>query len=224
MIGKNIKNFRIKMNMTQDILAEKLKVTRQAVSNWENNKSEPDLNLLQNIAIVFGISVEELICGNQIVQIISVSKETLPNVRFVGKRYNANESFVTKWKEWEENDWFMILRGTKNVFCNFYVGAKRIVNGTLEYWIGMFLLPNTEIPKGFDYIDISEVNLASLSLCGKAYKLTSFETHNLCLDELVRNEMTRFEDHWCFECFGDKAIEHIGTEKIITIDYKISIL
>ena len=39
MIGKNIKQFRNEKNMTQDQLAEKLSVTRQAVSNWENGGS-----------------------------------------------------------------------------------------------------------------------------------------------------------------------------------------
>jgi len=61
-------------------------------------------------------------------------------------------------------------------------------------------------------------------LYGKAYKLTSFETHNLCLKELCKTGMIRYEDHWCFECFDNKNAKQIGTEIIIKMDYKISIL
>ena len=39
MVGKNIKRCRIERGMTQDMLAEKLSVTRQAVSNWERGVS-----------------------------------------------------------------------------------------------------------------------------------------------------------------------------------------
>ena len=38
-IGKNISKFRKEQEMTQDQLAERLHVTRQAVSNWENGVS-----------------------------------------------------------------------------------------------------------------------------------------------------------------------------------------
>lgn len=224
MIGENIKKLRIERKMTQDVLAEKLNVTRQALSKWENNNAEPDLKMLQDIASVLGVTTDDLISGSHMVRIDSVSNETLPDVRLVGKRYRADESFSLKWKEWKENDWFSTLADPKSLYSSSYVGAKHIVNGALEYWIGMICLPNTNVPKGFEYIDIDEVNLAVFHLQGKAYKLTSFDTHNSCLDELNKNGMTRFEDHWCFECFDDKSINDIGTEKMASMVYKISIL
>lgn len=61
MIGKNIKQFRNEKNMTQDQLAEKLSVTRQAVSNWENGKTQPDVETLGNIAQVLEVTLEDLI-------------------------------------------------------------------------------------------------------------------------------------------------------------------
>ena len=224
MIGENIKKLRIKANLTQDMIAEKLNVTRQALSKWENNKAEPDINMLQNIAIILGVTTEDLISGSHMVQINSVSNEKLPDVRLVGKRYRADESFSLKWKEWKENDWFSTLANPESLYSSSYVGAKHIVNGALEYWIGMLCLPNTNIPKGFEYIDIGDINLAVFELQGKAYKLTSFDTHNRCLDELNKNGMTRLEDHWCFEYFDDKSIDDIGTEKMAAMIYKVSIL
>lgn len=52
---------------------------------------------------------------------------------------------------------------------------------------------------------------------------TSFETHNLCLDELAKHDMTRYEDHWCFECFKAEQCSALDAEKVVTMDYKISI-
>ncbi|HIZ06828.1 MAG TPA: helix-turn-helix domain-containing protein [Candidatus Eubacterium avistercoris] len=65
-ISKNIKKFRKESEMTQQELAEKLNVTRQAVSNWENGKTQPDIDMLQNIAGELQITIEELIYGQKI--------------------------------------------------------------------------------------------------------------------------------------------------------------
>lgn len=48
-VGENIKKTRNKIGITQEELAEKINVTRQAVSNWENGKTEPILKLLQKL-------------------------------------------------------------------------------------------------------------------------------------------------------------------------------
>ena len=64
-IGKNIKNLRMQKDITQEQLAERLHVTRQAVSNWENGKTQPDVETLSMLAECFEISVEELIYGKK---------------------------------------------------------------------------------------------------------------------------------------------------------------
>ena len=61
MIGKNIKRFRTEKKWTQEELALKLNVTRQAVSNWENEKTQPDVETLGAIAQVLEVTVEDLI-------------------------------------------------------------------------------------------------------------------------------------------------------------------
>jgi len=47
--------------MSQDALAEKLNVTRQAISNWENAKTQPDADTLKNLGIIFNVTVDEII-------------------------------------------------------------------------------------------------------------------------------------------------------------------
>ena len=62
-IGNNIKSNRKKLGITQEQLAEKINVTRQAVSNWENGKTEPDVETLTKIAQIFDTSIDELVDG-----------------------------------------------------------------------------------------------------------------------------------------------------------------
>lgn len=62
-ISENMKAARNKLGITQEELAEKLSVTRQAVSNWENGKTEPDIETLTKIAQIFDISIDELVGG-----------------------------------------------------------------------------------------------------------------------------------------------------------------
>ena len=51
--------------MTQEDLAAKIHVTRQTVSSWETDRTQPDLTALLSLAEVFGIEVEELIYGKK---------------------------------------------------------------------------------------------------------------------------------------------------------------
>jgi len=64
-IGAIIKRLRNERNMTQDELAEKLFVTRQAVSNWETKKTRPDVEMLEKISQVFSIDLMEFLYGKE---------------------------------------------------------------------------------------------------------------------------------------------------------------
>ena len=63
--GTAIRNLREQRKMTQLQLAEILKVSDKTVSKWETAKGYPDITLLEPIADALGISVPELISGNQ---------------------------------------------------------------------------------------------------------------------------------------------------------------
>ena len=63
-ISKNLKKFRKLSNLTQEQLAERMNLTRQAISNWENDKSQPDIDSIARLAEIFGITVEEMIYGS----------------------------------------------------------------------------------------------------------------------------------------------------------------
>lgn len=61
--GTQVKELRTARNLTQEQFAEKLNITRQAVSNWENNRNLPDIEMLIQMSDVFNISLEQLILG-----------------------------------------------------------------------------------------------------------------------------------------------------------------
>ena len=65
-IGAFIARCRKEKNLTQRQLAERLEITNQAVSKWENGRGMPDVSLLQPLCDVLGISLNELFSGEHI--------------------------------------------------------------------------------------------------------------------------------------------------------------
>ena len=61
--GEQIKNIRSERKLTQDQMAAQLNVSRQAVSNWENNRNLPDIEMLITMGRVFHISLDQLLLG-----------------------------------------------------------------------------------------------------------------------------------------------------------------
>lgn len=62
--GEKIKNIRKEKKMTQEQMANILNVSRQAISNWENNKNFPDLEMIIKISSFFSFTLDELILGD----------------------------------------------------------------------------------------------------------------------------------------------------------------
>lgn len=60
-IGENIRNARKKKGMTQEMLAEKMGVSRQAVSKWESGKGMPETEKLAELSVLLGVSADRLI-------------------------------------------------------------------------------------------------------------------------------------------------------------------
>ena len=63
-IGKRIHAIRQQKNITQEQLAQDLAISRQAVSKWESGKAIPDIENLMYISDLYGVSLDELIKGD----------------------------------------------------------------------------------------------------------------------------------------------------------------
>ncbi|ALR99943.1 XRE family transcriptional regulator [Enterococcus silesiacus] len=88
--GDKIKDLRLKNQLTQEKFAIRLNVTRQAVSNWENNRNLPDLELLILISSIFHISLDELILGGN-----NVNNMTEKLIKDTSKTRRAKLNMIT---------------------------------------------------------------------------------------------------------------------------------
>lgn len=59
--GKRIRQLRLEAGLTQDSLGKKLGVIKQTVSSWENGISEPNSEILSNMASLFNVTVDDLL-------------------------------------------------------------------------------------------------------------------------------------------------------------------
>lgn len=74
-LDTQIKKYRTGMKLSQEELAEKVYVTRQTISNWENGKSYPDIHSLLLLSSLFNVSLDQLIKGD-----IEIMKEEIKEV------------------------------------------------------------------------------------------------------------------------------------------------
>lgn len=64
-IGVKLKDARIRAKMTQEQIAEEIQVTRQTISNWENEKSFPDIVSVIKLSNLYDISLDKLLKGDE---------------------------------------------------------------------------------------------------------------------------------------------------------------
>lgn len=122
MVGKNIKKARKEKELSQEQLAERLNVTRQAVSNWECGKTEPDIETLQRLSEVLEVSVEELIYG---VTTTEGTKEKAKNLSIKigsdGVTVGAALAMIISYVKWQSIGW-ALLHGLLNwVYVIYYI-------------------------------------------------------------------------------------------------------
>lgn len=115
-LGERIKFHRKRIGLTQEQLAQRMGVSPQAVSKWENNLSCPDISVLPELANLFGITVDELLGKQETVQAEVIENE---------KKSSSNWSW--KWN------------GTKKSNINWFacylvaIGAVMLMNNLLSF-------------------------------------------------------------------------------------------
>ena len=86
-LGKQIKVYRQEAHLSQEELANRVYVSRQTISNWENDKSYPDVNSLVLLSEIFQISLDKLIKGDIEVMKDVIQKEEIDKMNRYGKIY-----------------------------------------------------------------------------------------------------------------------------------------
>ena len=106
-IGKKIKYLRKGKGVTQEALANHLGVTTQAVSKWENEATAPDISLLPDISVYFGVTIDELFSLTDDAKMERIDN-MLDNERYISNtEFNEAENFlkeiISNYNNSEEN-------------------------------------------------------------------------------------------------------------------------
>lgn len=64
-VGQRLKQRRNELQLKQDYVAEKLGITRQTMSNWENGRSYPDIERIIRLSEIYDLSLDELLKGDR---------------------------------------------------------------------------------------------------------------------------------------------------------------
>ncbi len=86
-LSNQIKKYRKEMNLSQEELAEQIFVTRQSISNWETNRSYPDIHSLLLLSSFFHISLDQLIKGDIEAMREEVNKEDIQKFNRYGTKF-----------------------------------------------------------------------------------------------------------------------------------------
>ena len=86
-LGKQIKMHRQKAHLSQEELTNRVYVSRQTISNWENDKCYPDVNSLILLSEIFQISLDNLIKGDIEVMKDVIQKEEIEKMNRYGRAY-----------------------------------------------------------------------------------------------------------------------------------------
>ncbi len=151
-IGKKLYELRKQSGFTQDYVAEKLGVSAQAVSKWENDIACPDIMTLPNIAELYGITVDELFKNNDVKSNVKFEK---------AEKVNENELVLRVYVDTAQGD---------DIKVNLpYLLVKELIN------VGK------DISGVFAGVDLSEVNFESIFKMvelGALGEIVTVETQN----------------------------------------------
>lgn len=143
-LGEKLKALRKKSGMSQEQLAEKLSVSRQAITKWERGAGTPDIENMMAISDLFGVSVDEL---------LSNEKATKEATDFLFES-------VTEYDIDEPKRYDMKFGGAKSFYLSGYKGEKirvRLASNTLSTLQSDFKVKIDDIKKRID-VDISRKN------------------------------------------------------------------
>ena len=164
-------------------------------------------------------------------EIIKVYKESFPALRLIGKRYSnkdmINGSFGHLWGKWFELGWFDELEklGQVKGLENGYLGFMRN-HPDQEYWIGIFLPPDTAAPAGYSYIDMPAAEVAICWIKAKEDDYTIYTMHEQCFQKCQENNFSNFmkapdNSPYTFERYNSPRFTNKDEQNNIILDFGI---
>ena len=120
-LGNRIGQYRKKLGLTQEALAQRLDVTNQAVSKWESDQCCPDISLLPRMADIFGITMDELFGREAPVQTMPQPElQPEPEPVFEAEPVFEPESHQEEPRQsWKDSFWGRLFSRTVEDFSHF---------------------------------------------------------------------------------------------------------
>jgi predicted transcriptional regulator YdeE len=162
-------------------------------------------------------------------KVIGCHRETMPATRFIGIRYgdsdrNAEGGFGGQWRDWFENGRFAPLeRLTLDTpEGRAYVGLMRCVP-KFQYWIGVFCPKGTEVPEGYDHVDIPPMDIAVSWVQGKEEngEIYGARTHEESAAAARREHLVLRKEPWYFERYCEERFLKKNAAGEVILDYCI---
>lgn len=138
--GQNLRNLRKSKNISQEELAEKVKVTRQSVSKWETGEAYPEMNNILELCKIFHCHINDLVNDN-ILDIDSLDEDVKMN--------------AVKFKKEKQKQ----MKGISKVLS--LIG--KIAGIVARVAIGFLVAVMIALPFMFKYIDVKDGKLVSIS-------------------------------------------------------------
>lgn len=146
-------------------------------------------------------------------EIVKVYKENLPCVKLVGKCYTNKDhdefgTFAHYWQQCFQEGWPDILKQCKRIpeVSDDLIGAMRLTDddGGFEYWIGVFLADDAEVPLGFESAEIpaGEVGVCWLYGNDKNGELYGVEASDMSMAALAEKGWKFSKKGWFFERYN----------------------
>lgn len=171
-LGNKITKLRKKEKISQEILAEKIGVTRQTISNWELNTTKPDVEQIKKISKIFDVSIDELLDND----IRDIMEKKISNTEKLTNKNTKNIKILLITLYFiilAFFIWIIIYYSTKKDFTNMYQNVytctikKEDIDGSIEtrvnylYWNynedGTFsVIREIPIDDGYDNNDIKK--------------------------------------------------------------------
>ena len=98
--AEKLKSIRKQVGMSQELLAEKIGVSRQAVTKWETGAGIPDIDNMVSISNLFNISIDELICNKRTTLktseylFESITEYDIDKIKSYDMKFGGAEKFV----------------------------------------------------------------------------------------------------------------------------------
>ena len=141
-LNNQIKRYRTDMDFSQEALAEKVYVTRQTISNWENGKSYPDIHSLLLLSSVFHVTIDQLIKGD-----VKIMKEVISQNEL--RTFNRDSTIFAS---------LLILSLLSFVPLTVFFGFAGLIIFALLYAAGMYYAVRVEkLKKKYDIQTYREI-------------------------------------------------------------------